>query len=96
MNQTVINFIHKRFPENNGNWLNGNCYWFAHILHSRFPYLKIYYLPVLGHFVAGSEERNEYYDWTGSLEITETPLLWETLCTTDTSWATRLAQDCIM
>ena len=40
---------------------NGNCYWFAHILHTVFNG-EIYYLPIENHFICKIED--EYYDLT--------------------------------
>ena len=42
----IIVFIQHRFANIDINWLNGNCYWLAHRLCARFPYLKIYYMPI--------------------------------------------------
>ena len=43
----------------------GNCYWFAHILHTRFPDSKIVMLPVEGHFVTKINEK--LYDIEGNV-----------------------------
>lgn len=59
----ILEFIHRRFPENNGNWLNGNCFWFALILKTRFNGGSIWYEPVVGHFLFKYD--NYFYDWTG-------------------------------
>ncbi|MBO5037734.1 MAG: hypothetical protein J6D42_11730 [Clostridia bacterium] len=45
----------------------GYCYWFAHILHSRFPKSEIMYDPVVNHFVV--KYQNRLYDITG--DVTE-------------------------
>lgn len=58
----VIEFIKRRFPHNN-NWLNGNCYYFALILHERFPQSEILYDTLAGHFVI--QYKNTLYDWYG-------------------------------
>lgn len=58
----VIEFIKRRFPYDN-NWLNGNCYYFALILHDRFPSSEIWYDCVVGHFII--KYNNIFYDWHG-------------------------------
>lgn len=58
----VIEFIKRRFPYDN-NWLDGNCYYFALILHTRFPQSKIIYDPIQGHFLI--QYKNTLYDWSG-------------------------------
>lgn len=59
----VVEFINRRFPNNNGNWMNGNCYYFAVILQTRFPGGEIWYEPVVGHFLY--KYNNNFYSWTG-------------------------------
>ena len=59
----ILDFITRRFPENNGNWLDGNCFWFSKILNMRFPGGEIWYEPVVGHFLY--KYKNQFYDWTG-------------------------------
>ena len=61
MNQ-VIDFIMRRFP-NDSCWLTGNCYYFALILHDRFPDSEIYYDEIDGHFL--TKIGDAYYDWRG-------------------------------
>jgi len=60
----VLEFIHKRFP-NDCFWLNGNCYYFALILKTRFAG-TIYYDVIDGHFVTmiGANK----YDWSGVVD----------------------------
>ena len=62
MNDPVLKFIHKRFPKDN-NWLDGNCYYFAVILKTRFPYGDIFYDTINGHFVTYID--GKMYDWSG-------------------------------
>ena len=89
----VIEFIRRRFPED-CHWLDGNCFWFASILHARFKFLSIYYLPVMGHFVAGA--LGTYFDWTGKVEVDEPAYLFSELCENDDEWGWRLLRDCIL
>lgn len=60
--QRVLEFIHRRFPQD-CNWKNGNCYFFAVILKSRFPEGIILYDVIDGHFVTHIDGQN--YDWSG-------------------------------
>lgn len=91
--QEILDFIKRRFPENNGNWLRSNCYYFAKILTDRFPYLTIYYTSD-GHFVVGYLQH--YYDWTGEICITGPITNWDYIQTNDEFWADRLKRDCIL
>lgn len=70
MKDEVLDFIKRRW-QLDSHWLDGNCYWFAFILTTRFPQLEIWYLPIEGHFVAGAQ--NKFYDWTGLVEPKEKP-----------------------
>ena len=89
----ILDFIHRRFPTNNGNWLKGNCYWFAKILCDRFPYLTIYYTQE-GHFVVGFQ--SHYYDWTGEVQIAGPIANWDYIQVHDETWADRIKRDCIL
>ena len=62
IDQDVEAFIHRRFP-NKEKWTQGNCFYFAKILETRFPGGKILYEPLAGHFLY--KYNNEFYDWTG-------------------------------
>lgn len=89
----VIEFIRRRFPQD-CNWLNGNCYWFAAILKARFPFLKIFYMPVSGHYVAGA--LNTYFDWTGKVAPSEPVIPFDTIKKDDREWYSRLIRDCVI
>lgn len=87
-------FVCKRFPVDN-NWLNGNCYWFAHILCERFPELDIYYDPIVGHFYAGNGK--VFYDWSGVYfgeEYEHKCIKLSVIHTKDPLWYARLIRDC--
>lgn len=88
----VVDFIERRWSGTHAHWTDGNCYWFAQILIMRFPYLKLYYMPVEGHFVAGTLSR--YYDITGENHSKEKPILFEEIVKSDPQWAARLLRDC--
>ncbi len=63
MQVKILEFIKRRFPENNGNWNEGNCFWFALILKTRFDKGEIWYEPIRGHFIF--KFGVYFYDWTG-------------------------------
>ena len=88
----ITEFINRRF-KNEDKWMCGNCYWFAKILTLRFPFLKIYYEPIVGHFFAGTP--SQYYDWTGLAEPYSRPILLEEIEKTDPLLYERLLRDCI-
>ena len=88
----ILDFIDRRWKKD-CDWKNGNCYWFAHILVSRFPRLKIYYLPIEGHFVAG--DSINFYDSTGRIELQEIPLLLSQIEQDDIVWYKKLMRDCV-
>lgn len=87
----IENFIKRRW-QINSHFLDGNCLWFAIILTTRFPDLKIYYLPIQGHFIAG--KNNIYYDWTGKIQLEEKPIALETIKEKDSLWYSYLIRDC--
>lgn len=62
MCEEVLDFIQRRFPHDNL-WLDGNCYYFALILHDRFPESEIIYDLIEGHFLI--RYKNILYDWHG-------------------------------
>ena len=90
----VKEFISRRFDQD-CHWTDGNCYWFANILVTRFPSLDIYYFPHQGHFVAGNAW--EFYDWTGRVEPLkdEPAILLYDLKQNDPLWYSHLIRDCI-
>jgi hypothetical protein len=88
----VEKFIEKRFGDTDAHWADGNCYWFAQILIMRFPYLRLYYLPIEGHFVAGTPSR--WYDANGKNFSKEKPMLFEEIKKTDPLWAEHVLRDC--
>ena len=94
MKENILEFIHRRFPEDTGTWTNGNCYWLAFILKEAFN-CNIYYLPIGGHFVAKDDEDN-YYDYTG-IVYPEKPIIeFAKLKEEDIEWYNRLIRDCVM
>lgn len=88
--QEVLDFIHRRFPID-CNWTNGNCYYFAIILKSRFGG-DIYYDTVVGHFYIRICNTN--YDFRG----TYTPIkgiLFDDIKKNDKLWYDRLLDQCV-
>lgn len=90
----VLEFIDRRWKNWDANWMNGNCYWFAHILCSRFHSLEMVFLPIEGHFVAGDIKNNAYYDWTGKVELQEKPYLLSQILIDDPLWYSHILRDC--
>lgn len=93
MQNEVLEFINRRFNKDE-NWCNGNCYWFSLILCIRFPRLRIYYEPVVGHFVAGCDD--EFYDWNGRYTSSRELILFDCIKKEDPLWYERLVRDCVM
>ena len=65
MNKEILDFINRRFPISEWdymNWMTENCYYFARILKSRFKG-EIWYDLVNGHFLF--KQGDCFYDWTG-------------------------------
>lgn len=99
----IVEFIHQRFHstyfEDNGTlnelFMKGQCYWFARILHDRFPNLQIYYNPIEGHFVAADPKCKYYYDWKGVHLRDDNLVLWSEIKKIDPIWAARIKHDCI-
>lgn len=69
---------------------NGCCYWFAHILCTRFKG-RIMYDPVVGHFVAKIGGR--LYDITG--DVTEEYKVIDFEKNSDEKWKRRVTKNCI-
>ena len=75
MEDKILDFIHRRFPSD-CKWLEGNCYYFAQILKTRFPDGEIYYDVIWGHFLFKMNEK--YYDWSGISTMVKKPIRWAT------------------
>lgn len=88
----VLDFIKKRWANTDGNWFNGNCYWFAKILCERFRRLEVYYLPIMGHFVAG--DGAHFYDASGEVTPDEEPWSFKRIRQEDPLWYRHLLRDC--
>jgi len=63
MNNTILEFIQRRFGDTDAHWQDGNCYYFSLILKDRFPSGRIWYDPIDNHFVF--RYRGNYYDSKG-------------------------------
>lgn len=73
----IDNFL-KRFHEFDNvddTFTKGCCYWFAVILHERFPDSEIVYDPIACHFAVKIE--NSYYDITGNVDHKYKFYLWD-------------------
>lgn len=76
----VLHFI-ERFT-NKGKWHEviesftcGCCYWFAHILCTRFPEADMMYDPIINHFVVRID--NRLYDITGDVTDHYNVVMWD-------------------
>ena len=95
--EQVEDFIKRKFKKE-ADWCNGNCYWFAHILSSRFIELRIWYEHVEGHFLAGDFTGTVFFDWSGFRSkdsLQGIPVLWSRLQVVDPKLAKRVERDCI-
>lgn len=95
MSEEILEFIKRRFSID-CNWTSGNCYWFAKILTLRFIFLKIFYDPIEGHFVAMDTKNNVYYDFEGEhIPIPDMKLInFENLLYEDPTLYSNLIRDC--
>lgn len=89
----ILEFINRRFPKDS-NWLNGNCYYFAQILKTRFPDGTIFYDVINGHFIFRYELK--FYDWSGEIQQNGFFVEWDNFDEYDTLQKQRIIRDCIM
>ena len=99
MKDEVLEFIQRRFPMD-CSWLNGNCFFFAKILNTRFSG-KIYYDTINGHFIfyrtCIDKNLNGYYDYSGRINPIETNLVeWDCYNDVDHFHCERIIRDCIL
>ena len=90
--KTIVSFI-KKFSDGQEMFLYGMCYWFAHILATRFDGV-IYYEPVDNHFTTKIE--NELWDASGKVTL-EYPdsVPWDEYKLEDALHTARIIRDCI-
>lgn len=94
MKEEILEFIKRRFPKD-CNWTTGNCYYFATILHERFPGGTVAYDVIYGHFVYKYEDT--YYDWNGIVDMTGRLVVeWNSFEDYDKSVKERVERDCIL
>lgn len=94
MRDDILHFISK-FSGSEHTFLNGCCYWFAFILHTRFGG-KIAYEPIEGHFV--TEINGRLYDVRGDItdSYKDKPLLdWECYKDKDPLHVEHVERDCV-
>lgn len=72
----------------------GNCYWFAHILHHRFPQSIMVYDEIENHFAC--EIDNEVYDITGIVTNLYNWEPWNDIKARDSLLAKHIERDCIL
>ena len=91
----VLDFI-RNFKGSEDTFLNGCCYWFAHILKSRFRGLT-YYDQIGGHFI--HKIGSNYYDIRGDVteEYQDKVLVcWDTYPKEDPTHYKRIVRDCVL
>ena len=93
MKDEVLDFIQRRF-QNDCNWLNGNCYYFALILHNRFPNSEIYYDCIKGHFI--TKINNNYYDWAGIYQVKNSLIKWNEYENIDYAHYNRIKENVVL
>lgn len=96
MNDTILNFIYhfSAFgPQVENCFLYGNCYWFAHILETRFSHSSIVYDEVENHF--GCKIDDKVYDISGDVTNQYQWVDWQQYNFTEPSNAMRVRRDCI-
>ena len=93
MTDIVLDFIRRRFPVDN-HWCDGNCYYFATILHARFPDGKIYYDVIDNHFFIGLD--GKFYDWTGEIQPDGYVIEWDKCDEYDSNVKKAVIRDCIL
>lgn len=89
----VLDFIKRRFSDD-CNWLNGNCYYFAQILKTRFPQGVIFYDIINGHFIF--LYNSKYYDWSGEIHPNEFLVEWDKFDEYDSLQKQRIIRDCVI
>ena len=75
-------------------WLDGNCFYFAKILESRFPDGEIYYDVIEGHFVF--KYNYIYYDYSGRIEPEGVLVKWDEFDEYDALQKQVIIRDCIL
>ena len=95
MEDEVLDFISRRFDNNDCNWTEGNCYYFAIILKDRFPEGVIYYDVIEGHFLFFY--KNNLYDYYG-IQFAEgrTLIQWDKFDEYDTAVKKAVIKGCIL
>lgn len=98
MNDEVLNFIHT-FTANGTRrevietFTSGCCWWFATILHIRFPNSEIYYDQIDNHFAV--KIGDGIYDITGECS-NKYPMMQSWADLSDSLLRARIARDCIL
>lgn len=94
--RVILDFISRRLRGDVW-FFDGNCYWAAFILTTKFSdWLSLYYVPDIGHFVAGNAMENCYFDAAGEYDISNgaKPIAVYWIKKFERSWYERLMKDC--
>ena len=95
MKKTVLKFI-ANF-QNDGTietFTRGCCYWFAYILHERFPDSFITYDEIINHF--GCYIDGVVYDITGDVSDKYNWVFWDTIESQDPKLHSIIVRDCVL
>lgn len=96
----IEEFINKfRTPETEKVFTQGGCYWFAHILYTRFSMTlmkpEIWYNEISGHFATMID--GKLYDITGKLKRTDNKWVkWDEYLLKEPSYSEVIIRDCIL
>ena len=93
---TVLQFI-SHYSNHKSLFLNGQCYWFAHILFWRFRMFypcAIYYNQIDNHFATAIS--NHLFDASGEIPFTDNWLRWTDYASIEPLDANRVYRDCIL
>ena len=92
MDKIILDFIKRRFSSDS-NWMNGNCYYFAVILHTRFPDCPIIYSQIDGHF--SIKWKKWCFDFQGKHPLSSDYQYLEKIKEEDPVFYGRLKRDCM-
>lgn len=88
----ILDFIKTHFDKD-CHWTSGNCFYFATILHTRFPHSEIWYDEIYNHFVC--KIGSNFYDWNGIYKPKNALIKWKDYKKIDVLHYNRIVRDCI-
>lgn len=90
--EDIRSFVERRFSKDS-HWLDGNCFWFMHILKTRFPDVEECYDEIAGHFFVRTKD-GICVDWSGVYEPLCVSLVRDIKRYDPVLWS-RLVRDCV-